>query len=504
MRRAILLAFALLTIGPAVQQAHAQNACSGFGIPPVTLTPTLPIPFVSGMQQQGADCLAWQQFIYLNWQADPNKPGYPNPNAAPSSFGTAGDTTPTVWESYADPAVVFNPQSNALRLFAAARTPIKTLVRTGKLGPTSITLGGPNGFEEASGGWLTNQRGTLTYYEIRINEDEYDFITKNQFNGSDLTTYAGQLACASQAGTNGVGGFNLPSGYTNPDTDCTGARQTYGQNIGAIEIKAAWTILPSDGSLNYRYKIANAQITDPYGNVSQATVGLVGLHIIHKFPGAQQFVWATFEQIDNSPDDNNGGTATWPKLPPNPNQKPSPGYTFFNPNCTATTDTTYHCQRNLQPTKPCPPTPTPGCQPYTAPMQVTRITPFDSYAYGATASGWSVLPAASVFNYYRLIDVQWPNSSQRITPGQTAPLPTGDITPASSNRIVANTVLETFVQKSRSCMDCHQYAPIAQKSVSGRIRRILVFLPPAVPLPTGASTSYASDYSFVFSTETDR
>jgi hypothetical protein len=66
-------------------------------------------------------------------------------------------------------------------------------------------------------------------------------------------------------------------------------------------------------------------LTDPNGNTTQATVGLVGLHIIHKYPGAAQFVWATFEQIDNSPDDNNGGTATWPALPPNPNQKPSPG-----------------------------------------------------------------------------------------------------------------------------------------------------------------------------------
>lgn len=464
----------------------------------------MPTNFSPITQQIGADCLAWQEFIYLNWQADPNNPGNPNLKAPPSSFGTPGDTSDTVWQSYLDAFTVFNPPSNARITWDARRPAILSLSRISKLGGTSIQI---SNTEEASGGWLTDQRGGLTYYQIMMNQDEYQFITNNVFNGSDLTTYAGQRACASQAGTQGRGGFNLPAGGAigNTDTDCTGQTVTYGQNIGAIEIKAAWVALPADGSLNYRYKTAIAQLTDPYGNITQATVGLVGLHIIHKFPGAAQFVWATFEQIDNSPDDNNNGAATWPMLPANPNQKPSPGYTFFNPGCTPSEDPVYGCQRNLQPTQPCLAPPTPGCQPYTAPMEVTRITPVELVANSVTGYVWALLPSASVFNYYRLVDVQWPQSPSPVPPQSVTPNSGGDIQPPDTVRIMANTSLETFVQKSASCMDCHQQASVAQHSASASavggvhpVRKVVI-----APRRAAASAPYASDYSFIFLTETN-
>jgi hypothetical protein len=502
--RAVFAGCAALLIG--IGAAQAQSPCTGAGVTPVALTPTMPTNFLPTTGQPGADCLAWQEFIYLNWQADPNNPGQPNPNAPASSFGTPGDTTPTVWESYLEASQVFNPPPAVRFAWNSRRPAVKSLTRRSKADGIAIQIQlGPNDIVEASCSgpcWLTNQRGALTYYEIKMNEDEYQFITTN-----DLTTYAGQLACATQAGTGGKGGFNLPGNY-NGDTDCTGAPQTYGQGIGAIEIKAAWTPLPADGSLNYRYKIANAQITDPYGNVTQATVGLVGLHIIHKFPNAAQFVWATFEQIDNSPDDNNGGTPTWPQLPTNRNQQQSPGYTFFNPNCTPGSDPVYQCQRNFQPSQPCPQGVSSNCQPYSAPMQVTRITPVETTANGVTGYVWGLLPANSVFNYYRLIDVQWPNQPSMVAPGSTTPLSRGDIQPPDTTRIVANTTLETFVQNSASCMDCHQYAPIAQPSSRTAQRKLLIVPQRAAARATAPAVStgapYASDYSFTFTAETTR
>jgi hypothetical protein len=512
LRLPAMLGAAAILVGGHIDPATAQTSpCQGLGVPQVQLAPVMPSNFSPFMQQIGADCLAWQEFIYLNWQADPNNPGHPNMNAPPSAFGTPGDTTNTVWQSYLDSTAVFNPPTNATVAWASPRPAMLSLSQISKLGDTSIQIGNT---AEASGGWLTNQRGGLTYYQILMNQDEYQFITTNIFNGSDLATYAGQLACASNAGTNGVGGFNLPAGGAagNTDTDCTGKPAVYGQNIGAIEIKAAWVALPADGSLNYRYKTAIAQLTDPYGNTTQARVGLVGLHIIHKYPGAAQFVWATFEQIDNSPDDNNGGTPTWPVLPQNPNQKPTPGYTFFNPNCEPSQDPVYQCQRNLQPSNPCPQPPTAGCQPYTAPMQVTRITPVESVANSVTGYVWSLLPANSVFNYYRLIDVLWPNSPSTVPPQSVTPLSGGDIQPPDNVRIMANTVLETFVQKTTSCMDCHQNAPIAQKpsaalSATGlRPVRKVVVAPRGSPAAARATATapYASDYSFIFLTETNR
>jgi hypothetical protein len=279
----------------------------------------------------------------------------------------------------------------------------------------------------------------------------------------------------------------------------------YGRNVGTIEIKAAWTPLPADHSLDYRYKTAVAQIADPNGGFSQATVGLVGLHILHKVPGAPQFVWATFEQIDNSPDDAGSGY-TPPVLPPNPNQKPGPGYTYFNPGCTPAGDPYYLCQHNQLPGTPCDAQGQPaGCDPYTAPMQITRLVPTDSNAYTVTGYAWSLLPADSVYNYYRLINVQWPNSPTPVKPQSVTPLATGDITPSSKSGIVANTTLETFQQSQNACMDCHQLASIASPQNLTTILLAGGALHKVLPRDlVGATAPYASDYSFLFVSETVR
>ena len=149
------------------------------------------------------------------------------------------------------------------------------------------------------------------------------------------------------------GGLNFPAGMQPgwDDTACVGNIKSYGDGVGALEVKAAWTPLPADGSLNYRYKTAVAEIQDPITRTKRrVTVGLVGLHIVRKRFPKLPWVWATFEHIDNTPDEapNNGFSP--PKLPPNANQKPSPGYTFFNPNCNPQTNA-FKCVHNAPPTR---------------------------------------------------------------------------------------------------------------------------------------------------------
>jgi hypothetical protein len=311
----------------------------------------------------------------------------------------------------------------------AGQTPgDQTLSRTSKLNNIDLSA-----IAQAGSGdhWLTNQRGDVTYYEVMMNQDEFEFITQANF---DLTTAAGQLACATQPGqpvSDGPkikppyppgtvlrGGINFPAGVGDgwDDTDCTGATHGFGQNVGAMEVKAAWTPLPADQSLDYRYKTAQAEILDPTTKkVRNVTVGLTGLHIIRKRFPRLPWVWATFEQIDNSPDEATGGGFTPPALPANPNQQPSPGFAFFNPKCDSAKDKVYQCKHNVPPT-PCGPAGTP-CDPYTAPMQITRINPVGATANSVTAYVWGMLPAKSVFNYYRLVDVQWP------TVGIATPVP---------------------------------------------------------------------------------
>jgi hypothetical protein len=486
--------------GPA---AAADNPCTGFGVTPVTLTPVLPNNF-NNRAQINADCIAWQQFIYENWAANPKAPGTPDQSVPGSQFGVPSSSAAKVWQTYVPSDVLFSGSGQALRQAQAhpARLKLSLLAETDGFDLSAI---GQASGTPAKPQWLTDQRKGLTYYAINLDPDEVVFI-QSGMPGQSLTTFAGQAACAGQAGQGGKGGFNLPAGYGG-DTDCTGAPAVYGQGVGTIELKSAWVALPADHSLDYRYLTAQATLTDPFGHTSDATVGLVGLHIIRRLPGGPQFLWSTFEQVDNSPDN---GTDTV-NLPDNPNRRPSPGFTYYNPGCTPQSDPTYQCAVNTPPSVPCttpnPPYQPQGCSPYSAPMQVTRMVQVESTANLVNAYAWSLLPANSVYNYYRLIDVQWPSLPTPIPPQSTTPLTIGGITPSDATRIVANTTLETYVQSSSSCMDCHQYAPIAQPKNTALVEKNgrqfhEMFVPAGRADAAAAAAPYAASYSFVFSANT--
>jgi hypothetical protein len=511
-----LLLAALAALFARTTPALAQGANPCALVTPVSLQapPNLVMPpdFVVA-SQVNADCMAWQEFLYLNWGADPANPGLPNPALPVSAFGKPGDSSNTVWESFLSATQVFNPPGDVALAWKGKRPAVKDLSRHSKLGDAEVDLGAIQ--QAGSDSWLTDQSGNLIFYEVRLNQDEYAFITGGA--QQSLTTFAGQNDCAGNPGQGGNGGFNLPSGGGNTgkslDYDCSGNVKVFGQNLGAIEVKAAWRVLPADGSLNYRYKIAAATLHLPDGTTQQATVGLIGLHIIHKVPSGPQFIWATFEQIDNDPDATSPPSG--PTLPPNAPSTKAP-YTLFNPSCSPSTDKVYNCQQNttvvpkVPPPSPLPPCPsgiyTPGkCYPYWAPMQITRLVPVKSLSNNVTGYAWSQMPAGSVFNYYRLIDVQWPSSPAQVAPGTRVPLTAGGIIPTSTSYILANTTLETFMQSSASCMDCHQFTAIAQPALqvmaglkSHPVRRVFVTRSAA----RDGAAPYASDYSFLFSTET--
>lgn len=524
-RRIHHLAIIALTLGGSALAGCKPGTTAGNGAAPqatasiaspcgqLAPTQTPVLPGTPGSNQAEIDCTAWQAFIALNWKADPAKPGFPDPAATWASFGTPGDQSQTVWESYLEASAVFGGDGKTLKgMWQAKRPAVKRLSRISKLNTLDLS-----DITQAGGGnhWLTNQHGDITYYEVMMNQDEFEFITQEGF---DLTTAAGQLACATQPGkpvSDGPppippdaprrGGLNFPAGAANgwDDTDCTGNTRAFGQGVGAIEIKAAWTPLPADHSLDYRYKTAQAEILDPKTKAMRTvTVGLVGLHIARKRFPRLPWVWATFEQIDNTPDEGPNGGFTAPSFPANPNQKPSPGYTFFNPNCTPSSDPTYGCRHNFPP-RPCGSSGI--CMPYDAPMQITRIRPVGQTANNVTGYVWNMLPANSVFNYYRLVDVQWPQTGIANPvpgPGLRTPLTMGNPSPAGASggptQIVANTTMESFQQTSNACMDCHVFAPIATASAAqtSGLRKV------AKPFP--GTAPYASDYSFTFIAETKR
>ena len=289
-----------------------------------------------------------------------------------------------------------------------------------------------------------------------MNRDEFEYIRQNRLYDADVQqTFPGII---------------LPDGSKK--------FWKYGK-VGAIEVKAAW-IQIDDESLWPLYKISKAWVSYPTekGTPSKpqlVTVGLVGLHIIHKTQKAQQFVWATFEHVRNAPstaDIAKGKLQDW--------------YTYHDPKCDAAT-----CPPNKEP-NPGPKDKTP----YDKPVQVVRTQPISTTTTnnvaGLNAQVHESIRKAkkdSVFLNYELVNVLWPNVNSPIKVGAQAPLTAGS--PQPPNQKVANTTLETYHQ-NLSCMQCHMNATIA--SVKQQPLKI-----PLIPAAPTKKSKKASDYSFLFS-----
>jgi hypothetical protein len=483
------LAFAALAVVIASGATAARRVAPSFGgclSPP----PSMPISSIlpadmSLPDQRDANCFAWQEFVALNWRAAPNACGVPDPSIGPASFGKPNDTLPVVWETFEEASRVFkahaadpDPWCSSQPLPAAVRDApgaaalkrtsprgYKTLVLDSKLAanlPLSLQE-----FNQAfpNHAWLTAQNGHLTMYEVRLNQDEFNYIKENRlFDARVQQTFARSP------------GIDLPDG--------TSRFSSYGK-VGTIEVKAAWIQL-DDPSLFSSFKTARAIVKYPKDPTPhQVTVGLVGLHIIHKTALAQQFVWATFEHVGLDP------TTTQVR-----NHAFSPPYLYFDPTCNPSIDP-HKCHQN---------TPPKAGEPFDAPMQVARVHPISSNnsdnVAGLNEAMWNLIRSSnphSVFLNYQLVDVLWPNQSTTIPAASLIPLTQGDPQPNPSLRPVANTSLETYIQKA-TCLDCHDAAPIA-KVVEPAVLRILK---PRRRGPASASTTasppiYASDYSFLFS-----
>ena len=181
---------------------------------------------------------------------------------------------------------------------------------------------------------------------------------------------------------------------------------------------------------------------------TQEVVGLVGLHIINKTQTQPNFIWTTFEQVDNVPDN---GTAA------------PQGYSFNNPACTGDACTPNGARVQCDATH----TP-PNCTPLDQPVQATRLnaTPQDLQVLNTAVQQTFAqkTQGQSVFQYYKLVNVLWsktPNAPNDPGPGPNVqvPLSYGPFV-SDQSVVVANTTMETYVQTD-NCNDCHQYAAIA-------------------------------------------
>ena len=160
----------------------------------------------------------------------------------------------------------------------------------------------------------------------------------------------------------------------------------------------------------------------------------MGFHIVTKTPDRPQWIWSTFEQIDNVP-----GLTTEPK-------PPSDVPLSFND---------INKPQTLDPARMPPPVSTtnpPVANP--APMQVVRKQKILDDTMAMNRAYWE-LPEikGTVWQNYMLVSTQWPT---KISPEQPAndgaPFPT-------RGSEIANTTTETYFQfDGGSCMVCHQFS----------------------------------------------
>ena len=473
--------------------ASAQEGAGQCGT--LKLAATMPhnVLFSGAVDGQGSvDCFAWQEFFFLNWRAKPGTVGVPDPTASAAQFGTPARTkaqmTTTVWETYHSATELF-PNPAYRNVPERPRPGVRVLAATSKFDGEAIDL---NGIQQATSGWLTDQKRKLTFYEVRVDNGEFEYISTNHLNIASV-----QRRCAQS-----TFGLLLPAGDgglpgSRNDHDCNGTVRQYGENFGAIEMKAAWIPL-ADQRLWPQYLTALADVYSPgLPPQKNIVVGLVGLHIIHKVPDQQQFNWATFEHVDNDPD---AGAS------------PIPGkrWTYNNPNCNPAIDH-YKCVPNTKPGTPCPAaagasSSAAGCDPLYDPVQVARVTPLDSFATQRNAAVWQMIRKAnpqSVFLHYQLVQVLWPTAGTvKVAPNSRVPLSQGS--PRPRDMPVANTTLETYIQ-DRTCFFCHQYASISSKSgLTAANGSQVIVIPTGQTRGTTGSPSpsptpaYASDYSFLF------
>ncbi|MCU1256607.1 MAG: hypothetical protein JWM83_2906 [Candidatus Angelobacter sp.] len=360
-------------------------------------------PFDLDNLQHAFDFNSWLTFLALN---------------APAAGGVIGNDAPTIWQKWAEVEDVFLPHGQAPRPWGSP--PIRPAVCPKGTNMPILRMVGktPNVLSTViqpfNTGPLIDQNGQYVHYEIVINQPMFEYIVQNH-----LYSQEGQ--------TSFPGPTEFPEGTLSQGQTGT---------IGAIVVKASWKVLNLKTEKASDFHSAKVLIYIPPQDNPKiqekcyaATVGLVGLHIVHRTDGEPQWIWATFEHVDNDP--------TEAAVKANQLQG---HYNFFNPKCA-------DCAVNHQPPRPWNPNIVPFPKGYTS--QIVRLIDLTDEAKKLNAAFQEILPN-TVWQHYMLVSTQWPtNAKSKIDPNGV-PAPT----------FLGNSTLETYIQgtvpqSSSSCMACH-------------------------------------------------
>jgi hypothetical protein len=356
------------------------------------------------------DDYSWRAFIALNWPAKPGIPAVPDETKKIGDYADRG--AKVVWGTWKTDVELFRSEgmvsSNESSLDGSppcddpSSGPRPTMV----IGSFGIFRDFNQAGNGRLGGPLVAQNHTYVRFEVRLNPVEFAFIRDHPIDGQ----------------------LKMPG---------AGAPKLRFPN-NSIAVKAAWKIIKEEElpAAQSRYYLVDAMVLDPMTNTCKMQkMGLVGLHIVQKTLRRPQWVWSSFEQVDNVPE---------------PGTAPSLGRRFsFN-----------------DPSKPqvldpaiAPPPISKSNPPLQNPrvMQVIRSKKIAD-STRKTNEDYRALLKGTVWENYVLVMTQWPKFPQP-EEENGAPFP-GPFTGPDPMTNIANTTMETYFQKSAStsCMNCHDTA----------------------------------------------
>ena len=401
------------------------------------------------------DEVSWQAFLALNWPAKDN--GDPDPSKTLND-GTGART----WLFWRPADTIFLPQGARPAEWKTEKASMDLF--RGKAAWRQHDNGPPNPIAnetfQAFSGPLVDQNGKWVRYQVLVNGEEFAYIMENQLYNLD-----GQAKFSHTTTDRSDGTLEFPSNNPGKGTH------------GAIEIKLAWKELSPQEIASKRFFAADVKVKRVKSKaeldklkktevVETVKAGLVGMHIAMRTKSSPEWIWATFEHIDNvRPHAGDGNiqvnpSFVNPKLGGCPDGNPNNaivnvlakhnGYLGANDSVpverTGKTANTWIESKTTIPVQVCK---------VSVPEQ-GQLNPLDgklrAVAEKLNAEVQALLPN-SVFKYYELIDTQWPihpNAPAFAGGDKTAPesityKTPGDVVPV----FLVNSIMETFFQRGK-------------------------------------------------------
>lgn len=388
------------------------------------------------LSAQTTACLASTATGSSAWVTNP---GTTPPSTVPGNESNHCDFAQFSWQSFlalmqtgdsGTGQLVFETYMDTDGMFPASGSPTPWGQEPWPLTLTEITQAG-------SGFGLYAQNKSQVYYDMSVDQTMYNYINTNMlYNPTCFNT--------------GVTNKNIHM----PPTVSTDTSDE------SIELKTAW--LPMTNCNPKQYHCTTALI-----NGQKTTVGLIGLHIVHKLPDHQEWIWSTFEHIANSPDCAQitappTGYSSWNFFRTGfvPTGSACPACNNDGTSCSALTQ----CNVNVsEPQLPniCRVTP---LATVTCDKTDTNLNDDPNNTACLNSNVQSILSSSgSVWSNYQLVGTIWfkPGMSAPDSSGQTPPsgqsivgnLPTG-----GSTQMLANSVMETYTQApdvDPNCFSCH-------------------------------------------------